>query len=54
MASGDAYTHRYDKITAGFKDIRRVIDDTLLFAKNLAEAFKQVAAYLTLVPMGSC
>ena len=48
-ASGDAYTHRYDKITMGFKNIKRVIDDTLLHARDLEEAFKQVAEYLTLV-----
>ena len=48
-ASGDAYTHRYDKITMGVKNIKRVIDDTLLHAKDLEGAFKQVADYLTLV-----
>ena len=48
-ASGDAYTHRYDKITMGFKNIKRVIDDTLLHARDLEEAFTQVAEYLTLV-----
>ena len=49
QASGDAYTHRYDKITMGLQNIRRVIDDTLLYARDLEESFKQVAEYLTLV-----
>ena len=48
-ASGDAYTHRYDKITMGVRDVRRVIDNTLLYAKDMEGAFKQVAEYLTLV-----
>ena len=33
----------------GFRNIKKVIDDTLLNAKNLEEAFRQVAEYLTLV-----
>ena len=49
QASGDAYTHRYDKITMGVKDVKRVIDDTLLYATDLEGAFRQVAEYLTLV-----
>ena len=49
LASGDAYTHRYDKITMGVKDVKRVIDDTLLYATDLEGAFRQVAEYLTLV-----
>ena len=49
LASGDGYTHRYNRITVGFRNIKTVIDDTLLYAKNLEEAFRQVAEYLTLV-----
>ena len=49
LASGDAYTHRYDKITMGFKDIKRVIDDTLLYSKDIRSSFEKVAEYLTLV-----
>ena len=33
----------------GLQNIRRVIDDTLLYARDLEESFKQVAEYLTLV-----
>ena len=49
LASGDAYTHRYDKITMEFKDIKRVIDDTLLYSKDIVTSFHHVAKYLTLV-----
>ena len=49
LASGDAYTHRYNRVIVGFRNIKRVIDDTLLYAKNLEEAFRQVAEYLSLV-----
>ena len=38
LASSDRYTHRYDKITMGFKNIKRVIDVTLLRAKDMEEA----------------
>ena len=49
LASGDAYMHRYDKITMGFKDIIRVIDDTFLHSKDIESSFHHVAKYLTLV-----
>jgi hypothetical protein len=49
LASGDAFTHRYDKITMDVRNCRRVIDDTLLYTKTLEEAYRQVAEYLTLV-----
>ena len=49
LACGDGYTHRYDEITRKVKNMKRVIDDTLLFSKDLGKAFQQVADYLTLV-----
>ena len=51
QASGDAYTHQYDKMALGVKDVKRVIDDTLLYATDMEGAFKQVAEYLTLWPV---
>ena len=48
LASGDGYTHRYDEITKNVDNIKRVIDDTLLYAKTLEDAFHQVAKYLEL------
>ena len=47
--SGDAYTHRYDRITVGVENMRRVIDDTLLYEEDIEKAFKQVGEYLSLV-----
>ena len=47
--SGDAYTHRYDRITVGVENMRRVIDDTLLYEEDIKKAFKQVGEYLSLV-----
>ena len=44
-----AHMIMYDKINMGLQNIRRVIDDTLLYSKDLEGAFKQVAEYLTLV-----
>jgi len=49
LASGATYTHRYDKVTIEFKDIKRVIDDTLLHSKDIGSSFHHVAKYLTLV-----
>ena len=48
LASGDAYTHRYYKVTMGFKNKRQVIDDSLLFQPTTGEAFTHTASYLTL------
>ena len=39
----------YDEITREIKNMKRVIDDTLLYAANLEKAFTQVAECLTLV-----
>ena len=48
IASGDAFTRRYDAITANVKCMIRCIDDTLLWASNTEEAFHQIANYLYL------
>ena len=44
MASGDGYTHRYDKVTMGFEDVKRVV----LFKRDLETSFHHTAKYLTL------
>ena len=36
-------------VVMGVENMRRVIDDTLLYADNIEKAFYQVAEYLTLV-----
>ena len=46
--SGDAYTHRFDKITVDVQDCDRVIDDTILHKPTVGEIFQHVAEYLTL------
>ena len=48
IASGDAFTRRYDSITAGVRSMVRCIDDTLLWASDTEEAFRQVTEYLYL------
>ena len=49
IASGDGYTHRFDKITESVKNTRRVIDDVLLYHDDKSKAFWETAEYLTLV-----
>ena len=47
-ASGDAYTHRFDRITVDVRDCDRVIDDSILHKPTVGEMFRHVAEYLTL------
>ena len=48
IASGDAYTSRYDSIIADVKKKVKCIDDTLLYADTTEESFTQTAQYLEL------
>ena len=48
IASGDAYTKRYDDITIDVKNMIKCIDDTLLWADNIYDSFLQTASYLDL------
>ena len=48
MASGDGYTSRYDKIIAGFGNVTKCVDDTLLWDQTLEENFFRTCSYLTL------
>ena len=48
IASGDAYTKRYDAITADVKNKVKCVDDTLLWASDIEQCFTQVAEYLDL------
>ena len=48
LASGDAYTHRYYKVTMGVENKRQVIDDTLLYQPDVGSSFDHTAEYLTL------
>ena len=49
MASGDAYTHRFNLITKGIDNVMRVTDDSLFYEKDIATAFSKTAEYLTLL-----
>ena len=48
IASGDAYTKRYDDITIDVKNMVKCIDDTLLWADNIQDNFEQTIQYLDL------
>ena len=48
IASGDAYTRRYDNIIANIKNFIKCIDDTLLWSDNIGESFIQTVQYLEL------
>ena len=48
IASGDAYTRRYDNIIANVKNKVKCIDDTLMWANNIEESYKQAVEYLVL------
>ena len=48
IASGDAYTHRYDEIVAEFPNKVKCIDDTLLWSDSIEESFFQAVRWLDL------
>ena len=48
IASGDAFTSRYDAITADIKNIVKCVDDSLLWAASIDQCFAQVCEYLDL------
>ena len=47
-ASGDAYTRRFDDITSGVKRSTRCVDDSILWADTVEEAFWHTFDYLKL------
>lgn len=48
VSSGDAYTRRYDQIIEDFDNVKKVVDDTLLYDKIIGENFFLTCQYLTL------
>ena len=46
--SMDAYNARFDNIIKEVKNVKRCVDDSLLYCKSLEGAFLQTAEYLTL------
>ena len=47
LATGDAYTHRYDNIVKDIKHISKCVDDVCLWGESLEEAFIRTCQYLT-------
>ena len=45
-ASGDAYTRRFDDITADFERVSRCVDDSLLWNSSIEESFWHTFDYL--------
>ena len=46
IASGDAYTRRYDEIVSGIQKKTKCIDDVLIWSDSIEEAFHQTAQWL--------
>ena len=46
IASGDAYTRRFDEIICDIKNKTKVIDDTIMWAPSIEESFFQTAKFL--------
>ena len=46
IASGDAYTRRYDEIVADIPNKTKCVDDVLLWADSIEESFFQTAQWL--------
>ena len=49
LASGDAYTHRYDQITSDIDRHIKVIDDSLLWSNDIHGAWTNVTNFLSTV-----
>ena len=49
LASGDAYTHRYDQITDGIDRHIKVIDDSLIWSSDIQQAWYDVTNFLSTV-----
>ena len=53
IASGDAYTHRYDNITMNIQNHKKIVDDSILWSPNLRQAFMDARKFLTQVGQNS-
>ena len=47
MAAGDAYTARYDRIIEEFKDVKKCVDDSILWAETLEDIFHHTCRYIS-------
>ena len=48
IASGDAYTRRYDDIISGVKRKQKIVDDVLLYDTDIEQSFNHAFDFLTL------
>ena len=48
LASGDAYTRRFDELIAKVQNKTKCVDDTLLWEENIEKSFYQTCEFLTL------
>ena len=46
LASGDGYCHRFSEITKGIENRRTIVDDTVIWGKDLEENFNEVCKLL--------
>jgi len=46
LASGDAYTRRFDELVSDIKNKTKVIDDTIMWSSSIAKSFFQAAEWL--------
>ena len=46
ISAGDGYTDRTDRITAEFSDVKKCVDDSILWSQSIEENFFKVCAYL--------
>ena len=47
--SMDAYNYRFDKVMEKVDNLKRCVDDSLIYAKTLEDAFFKMAEYLSLI-----
>ena len=47
LAAGDAYTARYDRIIEEFKDVKKCVDDSILWAETLEDIFHHTCRYIS-------
>ena len=52
ICSGDAYTHRFDNITASFTNVVRCINDSLLWEDDVKSMFNLTCRYLSTCSRG--
>ena len=46
ISAGDGYTDRTDRITSEFKDVKKCVDDSVLWSSTIEENFFKVCSYL--------